>query len=305
MLEYVLKRILWGILAIIGVSIIIFVATRLSGDVTYLMISDIATKEEVLAIRQSLGLDKPLLIQYLIFVQHAITGDFGTSIIFHLPAMDLVFARLPSTIELAIAAFIITIVIGIPIGILSAAKRGRWPDKVGTLFALVGQSMPAFWLGIMLMLIFSVWLGWLPTSGKGGINYIIMPALTLGWYSVATVMRLTRSGMVDAMDNDYILLARLKGNPERVVLWKHALRNALIPIVTMSGIQLAQLLGGAVVIETVFSWPGLGKLIMDSILNRDYPVAQAGIFITSAIFIFCNLIVDLLYSVIDPRIRYK
>jgi peptide/nickel transport system permease protein len=303
--RYVIKRILLGIVAIIGVSVIIFVATRLSGDVTYLMVSDIATKEEIQAVRQSLGLDKPVIIQYLIFVQHAVTGDFGTSIISHLPAMGLILARLPSTVELAFAAFLITILLGIPIGILSASRRGRWPDKAGTLFALIGQSMPAFWVGIMLILIFSVWLGWLPTSGKGGINYIIMPALTLGWYSVATIMRLTRSGMVEAMDHDYILLARLKGNPERVVLWKHALRNALIPVVTMSGIQLAQLLGGAVVIETVFSWPGIGKLIMDSILNRDYPVAQAGIFITSSIFVFCNLIVDLMYGVIDPRIRYK
>jgi peptide/nickel transport system permease protein len=305
MVRYAFKRILLGIVAIIGVSIIIFVATRLSGDVTYLMVSDIATKEQIQAIRASLGLDKPIIIQYLIFIQHAVTGDFGTSIIHRLPAMGLVLARLPSTIELALAAFTITIILGIPIGILSAARRGRWPDKAGTLFALVGQSMPSFWVGIMLILIFSVWLGWLPTSGKGGFNYIIMPALTLGWYSMATITRLTRSGMVDAMDHDYILLARLKGNPERVVLWKHALRNALIPVLTMSGIQLAQLLGGAVVIETVFSWPGMGKLIMDSILNRDYPVVQAGIFITSTIFVFCNLIVDLLYGVIDPRIRYK
>jgi len=303
--RYVLKRTLLGILAIIGVSVIIFIATRLSGDVTFLMLPDNATKEDIVAIRAALGLDKPIPIQYLIFIQHAVVGDFGSSIIYKLPAMNLVFARLPATIELAFAAFSITICIGIPIGVLSAARRGKWVDKMGTLFALVGQSMPAFWVGIMLILVFSVWLRWLPTSGRGGINYIIMPALTLGWYSVAAVMRLTRSGMVDALDNEYIRLARLKGNPERIVIWKHALRNALIPVITMSGIQLATLLGGAVIIETVFSWPGLGKLIMDAISKRDYPVVQAGVFVTSSVFVFCNLVVDLLYGVIDPRIRYR
>ncbi len=303
--RYVLKRLLLGIVAIIGVSIIIFVATRLSGDVTFLMLPDTATKEDIFALRTSLGLDKPIPVQYLIFVQNVLRGDFGASIIYKSPAMSLVFARLPATIELAVTAFLITIILGIPIGVLSAVKRRKWMDKLGTVFALIGQSMPAFWVGIMLILVFSVTLGWLPTSGKGGIEHIIMPAFALGWYSVAAVMRLTRSGMVDSLENEYIKLARLKGNPEWVVVWKHGLRNALIPVITMSGMQLATLLGGAVVIETVFAWPGLGKLIMDAITNRDYPLVQAGIFLTSSVFVICNLVVDLFYGVIDPRILYK
>lgn len=303
--RYALKRILLGILAIIGVSIIIFIATRLSGDVTFLMLPDTATREDIIALRSSLGLDKPLLVQYLIFLQHVVRGDFGTSIIYKLSAINLVFARLPATVELAVTAFLITIILGIPIGVFSAVKRHTWIDKLGTFFALIGQSMPAFWVGMMLILIFSVTLGWLPTSGRGGIVHLIMPAFALGWYSIAAVTRLTRSGMVDVLENEYIKLARLKGNPEWIIIWKHGLRNALIPVITMSGIQLATLLGGAVIIETVFSWPGLGKLIMDAITNRDYPLAQAGIFITSSIFVLCNLAVDLLYGVIDPRIRYK
>ena len=303
--RYVIKRISLGILCIIGVSIIIFFATRLSGDVTFLMVPDNATTEDIIKVRAYLGLDKPIPIQYLIFVKNAIRGDFGESIFHKLPAMDLVISRIPATAELALTAFLITIIFGIPIGILSAVKRLTWIDKMGTVFALIGQSMPGFWLGIMLILIFSVWLGWLPTSGRGGIEHIIMPAVTLGWYSMSAVMRLTRSGMVDVLDDEYIKLARLKGCPEWLVVWKHGLRNALIPVITMSGVQLAILLGGTVIIETVFGWPGLGKLIMDSITNRDYPVVQAGIFVTSSIFVICNLIVDLLYGVIDPRIRYN
>lgn len=303
--RYILKRLLLGIVSIIGVSIIIFVATRLSGDVTFLMLPENATKEDIVALRVSLGLDKPIPVQYLIFIEHVIRGDFGTSIIYKSPAMSLVFTRLPATIELAVTAFLITIILGIPIGVLSAVKRRKWIDKLGTVFALIGQSMPTFWVGIMLILVFSVTLGWLPTSGRGGVEYLIMPAFTLGWYSVAAVMRLTRSGMVDSLENEYIKLARLKGNPEWIVVWKHALRNALIPVITMSGMQLATLLGGAVVVETVFGWPGLGKLIMDAITSRDYPLVQAGIFLTSSIFVVCNLVVDLLYGVIDPRIVYK
>jgi peptide/nickel transport system permease protein len=305
MARYVIKRVLLGIVAIVGVSIVIFVATRLSGDVTYIMLPETASKADIAALRASLGLDKPIIIQYFIFIQHAITGDFGISLMYKVPTMGLVAAFIPASIELAAIAILITIILGVLVGVLSASRRGKWIDRGGTLFALFGQSMPSFWLGIMLILIFSVWLGWLPTSGSGGIRYIIMPAITLGWYSTAAVMRLTRSGMIDVLDNEYIRLARLKGNPEHAVIWKHALRNALIPVITMSGIQLAYLVGGAVVVETVFAWPGLGKLIMDGITHLDYPLVQAGVFITSTIFVVCNLIVDLLYSVIDPRISYK
>jgi peptide/nickel transport system permease protein len=304
MLKYALKRVLLGFLAIIGVSIIIFVATRLSGDVTFLMIPHDAKAEDIIEMRTSLGLDDPLPVQYFIFIKNVFRGDFGTSLWHKLPAMELVLDRLPATVQLAVTGFLISVIIGLPIGVLAARNRGTWIDKLATTLSLSGQAMPGFWVAIMMMLLFAVTLGWLPTSGKGGIEHIIMPAFSLSLYSFAAILRLTRSGMVEALDNEYIKLARLKGNPEWVVAWKHALRNALIPVVTMSGMQLAMLMGGTVIIESIFAWPGIGKLILDAIYDRDYPIVQAGVFITSTIFVFTNLVVDLLYGIIDPRIRY-
>ena len=305
MRRYALKRIFLGIITIIGVSIILFVVSRLSGDVTYLLLPEDATKEDEAALRAELGLDKPIPVQFLIFVRNVTRGKFGDSIRYRRPALELVFKRLPATFELGATAFLLAICIGLPIGVISATQRNSFGDIWGKLFALIGQSMPGFWLGIMSILIFAVKLNWLPTSGRGGIPNIILPATTLAWYSTASIVRLTRSAMLEILDSEYIKTARLKGNRERIVIWKHALRNALIPVVSLAGIQLGILLGGVVITESVFGWPGLGSLILDGVYSRDYSLVQAGVLVTSTIYITLNLIVDLLYGVIDPRIRYS
>ncbi len=305
MRRYALKRIFLGIITIIGVSIILFVASRLSGDVTYLLLPENATKEDEAALRAELGLDKPIPVQFLIFVRNVARGKFGDSIRYRRPALELVFKRLPATFELGATAFLLAICIGLPVGVISATQRNSFGDIWGKLFALIGQSMPGFWLGIMSILIFAVKLNWLPTSGRGGIPNIILPATTLAWYSTASIVRLTRSAMLEILDSEYIKTARLKGNRERIVIWKHALRNALIPVVSLAGIQLGILLGGVVITESVFGWPGLGSLILDGVYSRDYALVQAGVLVTSTIYITLNLIVDLLYGIIDPRIRYS
>lgn len=304
MRRYILRRILLGILTLIGVSMIIFVAARLSGDVALLLAPQDATDKEIQDIRVRLGLDKPIPVQYSIFFKNALRGDFGESIRYKKPALEVVVSRLPATVELVGTSFFLAIIIGILLGTTSATERGSWLDQSGKLFALFGQSMPGFWVGIMAILLFSVSLGWLPTSGRGGISHLILPASSMAWYSVASTMRVTRSSMLDVLDSEYIKMARLKGAPERLVIWKHALRNALIPVVGLCGMQLAHLIGGAVIIESIFSWPGLGSLIVDAVYSRDYPLVQAGVFFISAFLITLNLVVDLLYGVIDPRIRY-
>jgi peptide/nickel transport system permease protein len=305
MRRYALRRVVLGIITIIVVSMIIFIASRLSGDVTYLLLSEDATKEEVTRLRTKLGLDKPLPVQYFYFLKGAVRGDFGVSYRYtNRPAMEVILERLPATAELAFVAFSMSVIGGLLLGVLSATKRDTFLDTLGKTFALIGQAMPGFWLGVMAILVFSVKLGWLPTSGRGGIPHLIMPSVTLAWFSIASILRLTRSTMLDVLDSEYIKTARLKGNSEWIVIWKHALRNALIPVVAMSGIQLAQLLGGVVIAETIFSWPGLGSLILEGVFSRDYALVQAGVFLISVIFISCNLIVDLVYGIIDPRIRY-
>lgn len=306
MRRYAIRRILLGILTVIVVSIIIFVTSRLSGDVTYLLLPEDATEEEVAWLRDKLGLNKPLPVQYYYFIKSAVKGDFGKSYRYtNRQAMEVVLERLPATAQLAFVAFFMSITGGLLLGVLSATKRDTFLDTLGKLFALIGQALPGFWLGIMAILIFSVKLGWLPTSGRGGFEHLIMPAVTIAWFSVASILRLTRSTMLDVLDSEYIKTARLKGNSEWVVIWKHALRNALVPVVAMSGIQLAQLLGGVVIAETVFTWPGLGSLILEGVYSRDYALVQAGVFVISVIFISCNLMVDLVYGIIDPRIRYE
>jgi peptide/nickel transport system permease protein len=303
--RYILRRVLLGIVTVVGVSIIIFVAARLSGDVALLLAPQEATDEEIQAIRVQLGLDKPIPIQYYIFVKDALKGDFGRSIRYSRPVMEVILSRVPGTVELVGVAFIFSITSGIFLGTISATKRDSWMDQSGKMFALLGQAMPGFWIGIMAILVFAVKLGWLPTSGRGGINHLVLPAFALGWYSIASIMRVTRSSMLDVLDSEYIKMARIKGNPNRVVVWKHALKNALIPVVGLGGMQLTHLIGGAVIVESVFSWPGLGSLIVDAVYARDYPLVQAGVFLISVFFISLNLFVDLLYGIIDPRIRYE
>jgi ABC-type dipeptide/oligopeptide/nickel transport system permease component len=305
MRRYILNRILLGIITIIGVSIIVFVAARLSGDVTLLIAPTNATEEQLQAIRVHYGLDKPIPVQYLIFVKNAFHGDFGTSITYSRPAMEIVLNRMPATLELGIVSFILGNIMGVFLGVLSATRRTRWMDWGGTIFALLGQAIPNFWLAVMLMLVFAVKLHWLPTSGIGGIRHLILPVISLSWFTVAFVMRITRSSLLDVLDSEYVKMARIKGNPESVVIWKHALRNALIPVVTMAGMQLAMLVGGAAFIETIFRWPGVGILMVDSITARDYPMIQSITLIISALVIAINLIVDVLFIYIDPRIKYE
>jgi len=305
MLRYFLKRLLAGFICLLGVSIIIFVAVRLSGDVTELLLPEDATQEDFTRLRAELGLDKPIPVQYVIFLKNACQGNFGRSTRWMRPALELVLTRLPATFELGIVAFLFAISLGLLAGVTAATHRGKWIEQVVRLGALCGQSMPSFWIGIMLMLIVGVQLHLLPTSGRGGFSHIILPAITLGAFSMASQSRLTRSSMLNVLGADYIKMARLKGNPERTVIWKHALKNASIPIVTLAGFQLADVIGRAVIVETVFAWPGLGKLIIDAVYARDYAVVQAGVGLLSTIYVFINIGVDLLYGFLDPQIRYE
>jgi peptide/nickel transport system permease protein len=303
--RYVLKRVLLGIVTIIGVSIIVFVLARLSGDVARLYAPANATAEQLDMIRAKFGLDKPIPVQYWVFVKNALHGDFGTSVTFGRPAMEIVLKRIPATLQLGLAAFVIGNFFGILLGILAAVYRSKWIQWGAQSFALLGQAVPGFWLAVMLMMIFAVNLGWLPTSGMGGIKYMVLPVISLSWFSVAFVMRITRSSLLDTLDSEYVKLARIKGNPEWVVIIKHALRNALIPVVMLMGMQLAMLVGGAAFIETVFRWPGIGILMVNSITNLDYPLIQAITLITSAALVLIMLVVDILFVYLDPRIKYE
>lgn len=306
MRRYALKRILLGLITILLVSVIVFVASRLSGDVVYLLLPDGATQAEEDLLRKNLGLDKPMPVQYLIFLKGAVQGDFGKSYRYtNRDAMEIVIERLPATILLAGSAFSISIIFGLLLGVFSATRRDTMGDTGAKFFALIGQSMPSFWVSIMAILIFAVKLGWLPTSGYGDLKHLILPAFTTAWFSIASILRITRSSMLDVLDSEYIKMARIKGNPTSIIIWKHALRNALIPIVALAGIQLAHLLGGVVIAETIFSWPGLGSLILEGVSSRDYALVQAGVLVISTAFVSVNLLVDLLYGIIDPRIRYQ
>ena len=305
MRRYILNRILLGIITLIGVSIIVFVVSRISGDVVVLYAPAGSSPEVLQAFRVKLGLDKSLPEQYIIFVNNALHGDFGTSISAGRPVMEIILGRLPRTLELGLISFVVGNFLGLALGILAATKRGTIFDWGSTALSLLGQALPGFWLAIMLMMIFAVKLHWLPTSGIGGINHLILPVAATSWFSVAFTLRLTRSSMLDVMDSEYVKMARIKGVPERVVIWKHALRNALIPVTTMAGMQLAMVIGGLAFTETVFNWPGIGILMVNSISSLDYPMVQAIAVIVAAGVIIINLLVDLLFVVIDPRIKYE
>jgi len=289
---------------VIGISVISFFFIHLSGDPVMLMLPADASHQEIEDLRQQLGFNDPIYEQYVRFAVKAIQGDFGNSLYYKVPAMELILERLPASLELATAAMIIALVVAVPIGMLSAVRRGSMLDMGSMLGALFGLAMPHFWLGIMLILLFSVRLGWLPTSGRGTLAHLIMPALALGLSLMAMFARLTRSVMLEIMGLDYIRTARAKGLRERLVIGKHAFKNALIPLVTVAGMQFGFLLGGTVIIETVFAWPGLGRLVVQAIFNRDYPLVQATVFILALIFVGVNLLVDMLYVYLDPQISY-
>ena len=305
MRRYVLKRVLLGIVTIIVVSIIVFVVARLSGDVALLYAPTGASEETLEAIREKFGLNDPMPVQYWMFIKNAVQGDFGTSIAYGRPAMDVVLNRLPVTLQLGLLSFLVGNFFGILLGVLAAVYRSKWIQWGAQSFALLGQAVPSFWLAVMLILIFSVMLGWFPTGGMGGISHMVLPVIALSWFSLSFVMRITRSSLLDTLDSEYVKLAKIKGNPKWVVIIKHALRNALIPVVMMMGMQLAMVIGGSVFIESIFRWPGIGVLMVSSIADRDYPIIQAIAMVSAAAQVFIMLIVDILFAYLDPRIQYE
>jgi ABC-type dipeptide/oligopeptide/nickel transport system permease component len=303
--RYLIRRLGRAIFALWGISTIVFIVLRLSGDPAMLLLPQEASVEDVMRLRHDLGLDAPLLRQYLRFLGNSVAGNFGESLRHREPAMALVRSHLWATLELSFAAFCVAAVVAVPIGILAAVKPHSLQDHAVMTLALIGQSAPTFWIGIMLILAFGLELRWFPIGGRGTFSHLVMPALTLGAFAMASIARLTRSAMLEVLGLDYINTARAKGLSNRRVIWKHALKNAAIPVVTIMGLQFGALLGGAVVTETVFSWPGIGRLAIQGIYNRDYPVVQASVFIAAAFFVLINFVVDLLYTILDPRIRYE
>ncbi|WP_417433030.1 nickel ABC transporter permease [Hoeflea sp.] len=303
MLRYILTRLGHTVLVIFGISIVSFIFLHLSGDPVGLILPQDATLEQIAALRKKMLLDDPIYLQYFRFLTSALQGDLGRSIYSHQPVVGMILERMPATLELAFAALAIALAVAIPAGVLSAVKRGTWIDTISMSLALIGLSMPHFWLGIMFIMVFSVQLGWLPTSGRGTFLQLIMPSLALGVSLIALFARLTRSAMLEVLGQDYVRTARAKGLSNSSVIGKHALRNALIPLVTVIGMEFGFLLGGAVIIETVFAWPGVGRLIVQSILDRDYPVVQAAVMMLAIVFVTVNFVVDLLYVWLDPNIN--
>jgi peptide/nickel transport system permease protein len=304
MKRYVVRRIGYSLLSLLLLSATIFFFVRVTGDPSVLLVEPGASQADLDAIRKQFGLDRPLWVQYFYFMSRLLVGDFGHSFYYRTPVLELYLSRLPHSLVLALAAMVFSLAIGIPSGILAAVRVNGWWDSAGKIFALLGLSMPSFWVGLLLILFFSVHLGWLPSSGSGTPLHIVMPAFALGWYFAAAHMRLTRSSMLEVLGSEYVKLARLKGLPEALVIGKHAFKNALIPVLTLAGINLVIMVNVAVVVETVFAWPGVGRLLYEGIAFRDFPVVQASVLLGGAMIVVVNLAVDLLYAVIDPRIRY-
>jgi len=305
MKRFILKRMGYAALSLILLSLIIFLLVRLTGDPTVLLVEPGASKEDMAAIRVQLGLDRPIWVQYVQFVSSVVRGDLGHSFYYRTPVLELYMSRFPHSLMLALAAMAFSLLVGIPSGIIAAVRVNQWWDSAGKIFALLGLSLPSFWVGLVMILFFSVYLGWLPSSGSGTPLHLIMPAFALGWYFAAAHMRLTRSAMLEVLGSEYVKLARLKGLPEALVIAKHAFKNALIPVLTLAGINLVIMVNVAVVVETVFAWPGVGRLLFEGISFRDFPVVQATVLINGAMVVVVSFLVDVLYAVIDPRIRFE
>jgi ABC-type dipeptide/oligopeptide/nickel transport system permease component len=304
MKRYIVKRVGYSLISLFLLSVVIFFFVRVTGDPAVLLVEPGASQSDLDAIREQLGLDRPLGVQYVAFLRDLLRGDFGHSFYYRTPVLELYLSRLPNSLLLAAVAMLFSLFIGIPSGILAAVRLNGWWDRVGKIFALLGQSLPSFWVGLILILFFSVHLGWLPSSGSGTVWHVLMPAAALGWLFAAAHMRLTRSSMLEVLGSEYVKLARLKGLPETLVIAKHAFKNALIPVLTLAGINLIIMVNTTVVVETVFAWPGVGRLLYEGIAFRDFPVVQAIVVLCGAMIVAVNLIVDVLYAVIDPRIRY-
>ncbi|REJ10334.1 nickel ABC transporter permease [Halobacillus trueperi] len=304
MLQFIIRRLLHSILVLLAISVIIFFSIRLTGDpVTVMFAAGEPSPEAIESVRENLGLDEPLPVQYLVFLKNLATFDLGESFRTGLPVTEMVIDKMGATLLLAFGGVFVAMLIAFPVGILSAVKRGTAVDFFGRIFSLIGISFPNFWLGIMLILIFSVNLQWLPASGYDGIEYLILPSIALGMILSGILARLVRSSMLENLSQQYVSTARSKGLKEWVVIMRHTFRNALIPTITFLGIQFGSLLGGTVIIEQVFSWPGVGRMIIDAINQRDYPVIQGGVIMLAMIMVLVNLLVDISYSLIDPRIK--
>jgi peptide/nickel transport system permease protein len=306
MRTYVIRRLWQSALTLVGVSVLVFVILRVvPGDPAKMLLPEGAPQSAIEELNRQLGLQEPLYVQYGLFIQSVFRGDFGQSFQYRAPALQVVTERLMATVQLALAAMLITVGVGVSLGIVAAVRRGTGYDYASTVLAVLGQSLPNFWLGIMLILLFGVALRWLPTSGFESWRHLILPAVTLAAFPMALVARLTRSSMLEILGRDFIRTGRAKGLAERAVILRHALRNAAVPLLTVLGLQIGTLLGGAVITESVFAWPGMGKLVVDAIFFRDFPVVQTVLILSATLFVVINLLVDLLYTVIDPRIRYS
>ncbi len=305
MYRYIPGRLVQALVSMFVVSIVVFALVRLSGDPIQIMAPPEASEADIAAMRAHLGLDRPWAVQYWWFATRALQGDFGQSIRFRRPALDLIMERYGATLELGGLAVLIVIGVAIPVGMYAAVARGTKLDYTARAFAALGQAVPPFWLGLLLVLIFGVLLHLLPTSGRGTPLHIVLPGITLGWFAVAGLMRLTRSSMLDVLGSEYVKLARIKGLPERRVIWRHAFKNAALPVVTFAALLFVALLNGSIITETVFSWPGLGLLVIEAVDSRDYPIVQGVVLCLSAMYIGVNLLVDVLYAYLNPKIRYS
>jgi peptide/nickel transport system permease protein len=301
--QFMIKRTVYALITLFILSLTIFTVVRLTGDPVALMAEPGAQQADLALVRAAWGLDRSLPVQYAAFLKNILTGELGQSFNYETPVSTLYFQRLPNSLELALAATLISFVIGIPAGIISAVRVNSAWDHVGKTIALLGLSIPGFWLGLVMILVFSVWLEWLPTSGQGGWRNLVMPAIALGWYFAASLLRLTRSSMLEVLRSEYIKLARLKGLPGFTVIAIHAFKNALIPVLTLAGVNLVVMINAAVIIEVIFAWPGIGRLLYEGIFQRDFPLVQGVVMEAGIMIVLINLIVDILYAYIDPRIR--
>ena len=300
---FLAARLVRALIAVWLVSTVVFVVMRLSGDPVPLLLPADAPRSEYARVARELGADRPLPVQYAVFLGHVVRGDFGRSIHFREPAMRVAIGYLPATVELGLTAFALAVLVAVPVGVVSAVRRNTAVDHAAMAVALVGQSAPTFFLGILFILLLSLKAGLLPTSGRGDWTHLVLPAMTLGAFSMASIARLTRSALLEVLRQDYVRTARAKGLREWRVVVKHAFRNAAVPVLTITGLQLGTLLGASVVTETVFAWPGLGRLAIHSIYNRDYPIVQCVVFLSALVFIVINFVIDLTYGLLDPRIR--
>lgn len=303
MQRYIIQRLFHGIFVLFGVSLVTFFLIQLTGDPAAAMLGPDATPDEIQELRERRGYDDPIVVQYVRYLSSIARADFGTSHLYNQEAFSLVVERVPATFELTIAALVVTLIFSVPLGIWSAVKRDSMIDRLSAIFVFGNQAMPVFWAGILGIMIFSIKFGWLPASGRGSLKHLLMPAIVLGLHSAAYQTRLLRSAMLDVLNADFVRTARAKGLREFVVINSHALRNALIPLVTATGIQFASLMGGAVITETVFAWPGVGRLAVQAINNRDIPLVMAATFFFALTILVVNLLVDLSYGLIDPRVR--